>query len=393
MKILSYSDWKKLDESSSVEYSTIQDLIINEAFSSGILKGIFQDTRFGGSKYKSTLAKDFYAQYKVDLESIQDSDFTVIHKPTKADTKELLSNKDMLGFWLNTNPEFVEKYYHSQGKTNDKAAIIMINRGPVALTVGFAYPSTTGRYGTKTPTGFVGFDKYQKEYYGWTGLPVTKMTSVAYHEMTDTLYVLNLADLQSKYSTEGVAKDRAEARKGAIALMSSKDLKAQNQSRYAKLKSEGLDPQSILDLYKQAYTLVGDYMTNVISNVNLENMKDIDRMQIKLEGNSSWGTDVSQLMSNLLRSLNDYANAYSRYAYYSKSTELISQFIETGSWPDEDDGTKASYYKDKLIADPSLAPQYYDQLDKEAKSFLVSLVPYKTKMVQWIENIQKLNAI
>lgn len=396
MNILNFNEWQeamKIGEEQkqiidSIDESVEFELIL-EGLKSGILKSIFS-ARFGAitygrSKSFKRMAEDFYDKYKVDLNSIQDSDFEVMRSPNKSETKGLFKDSGKLCFWINDDPKFVRSYLGRQGKTISSPALILVTKGPNALVSGFNKNSDFSRY-KKDPLGFVGANKWEKEEYSFTGLPVTSTSKAAYHEMTTTLYTLNIPELQEKYSTEGKRKSRAEARSGAVAIMSNKDIKAENLARYKEISSRKLDPKSImsnieacmkeaLELYKSTFT-------------DLQDPSSVENIRIELD-KGYFGKSIPDTMQAISYLARDYAQDFIEFTKLSKGAEAISAFIETGKMP-KDQKKLDSYYVDSALSKPERAPDILSRIQDRLKDSTLKLVPHKQKAESYLAAIRGL---
>ena len=394
MKILNFNEWNeaiKLAEEmtetvDSIEEGVQYELLL-EGLKSGILKSIFS-ARFGAitygrSKSFNRMAKDFYDKYKVDLNSIQDSDFATMRSPSKSETKGLFKDDENLCFWINDDPKFVRSYLGRKGETTSSPALILVTRGPNALVSGFTTNADYARY-KKDPLGFVGANKWEKEEYSFTGLPVTSTSKAAYHEMTTTLYTLKIPELQEKYSTEGKRKSRAQARSGAVSLMSNKDIKSENLARYKEITSKKLDPKSIMSNIDACMKATLDLFRSTFTD--LDDPSKVEDLRINLE-KGYYGKSIPDTMQAISYLARDYAQDFIEYTKLSKGAEAISAFIETGKMP-EDQKKLDSFHVDAALSKPERAPDILSRIQDRLKDSTLKLVPHKQKAESYLKAIQ-----
>tara|TARA_Y100000389_G_C17458360_1_gene519773 strand:+ start:2104 stop:3294 length:1191 start_codon:yes stop_codon:yes gene_type:complete len=395
MKILDFNEWNeaiKLAEEmketvDSIEEGVQYELLL-EGLSSGILKSIFSarfgSITYGRSKSFNKMAKDFYAKYKVDLNSIQDTDFETMRSPSKSETKGLFKDAEKLCFWINEDPKFVRSYIGRKGETSSTPALILVTKGPNALVSGFSTNSDFARY-KKDPLGFVGANKWEKEEYSFTGLPVTSTSKAAYHEMTTTLYCLDIPSLQEKYSTEGKIKARAKSREGAVAMISQKQVRDENAARYKQLIANKLDPKSIMEDISKAMTIASDVYKDIFTKLDDVNVR------FKPPGDS-WGRDIGDTIRNIASMASSYARDYSEYSKYTKAIEVAAEISETGKFPKGIDLNKHdSFYLDRLENQPEKAPEMIEKIKFRLDDSLRGLSSYKGKVSGYIKALETYN--
>lgn len=374
------------------------DEMLLESLQSGYLKKLMAADKFS-SRYRSTFLKDFYKKFEVDLNSIVDADFEIRRNIDKSNTKDLLANPNKLVFWLNTAGQFQtwsEQYNERQGKGKaNPESLMMITRGKNELVVSFDQKaSPRSLRGDKTAAAYIGLNKYEKESY--KGIEGSQSTSwKALHQISDTLYVLDINDLQEKYGTGEKKIERMQAKRGALALMDPKKLVAANQARYKELKSKNVDPQSILDMYKEAMATVTDQMNKQLSALSLDNMKDMEDTRIKLEKND-WGQNLPNALNNLMRSMSQYAYEYNRMAIDMKQLDIMSEYYADGKMPEipqsvKDNGWIVGRYVEDVQKGefhPDAILKSIEHLKGRIDDQLVALVPYKTTMTQIISRLK-----
>jgi hypothetical protein len=381
MKLLTFENFKKLEsirESVSIEKfdQSIEEnaalwegeQILNEAFSSSIMQMLIDSDE--KSRWRKNLAAELNKSFGVAVSDIQDTDFQLLTDPSLAFQRPIKGDDNKLVFLVNDDTELRDKWSEWQKGRAPFPFLVGIIRGGVNCWYGFKKePSGFGRSAqSKTDRyGILAKDVYAKSDYFPKGETIPNATAKAYSELSTKAYVLDLNSLKEKYSTGPKVQARAEARKGAVALISAKKIKDENIARYKKIMSEKVGPADTLTKFQTVWTKALDGITAWISSTKLEDLetvKDYDRFDF-----GSWRSqDIGSTIQQLYRSYGEYIRHYVDFARAEKTIEIYAQAIETGKNPE--DGAELTPEKIQSIS------ANLEWRRKEIETYAVKFVEY-----------------
>lgn len=199
----------------------INESLILESFKS--LKLAEFKAEFIKGSYLRTLPKG------IRWDQISDDEIVGFDEPGFS-KKEIGKNDEWTVFWYSPKKQLVkwkEPTYNKWGTKRENS--IYMNPGTLLVTRGLKF-----LHGYSTLSNYnVAEDRYDKPLNG----------TVAVSKLFDGEFKLNAIAIKwetlLKYSSEGLLKDRAEAKKGALALKNVTDILWENQKRYAAAVVEG----------------------------------------------------------------------------------------------------------------------------------------------------------
>lgn len=387
MKLLNFENFKKLEsikESEELIEKSIDESasmwegeqILNEAFASSIMKTLIDSDP--KSRWEKGFAADIYKSYKVAISDIQDTDFQLLTDPSLAFQRPIKGDDTKLVFFINDDTELRDTWTTWQKGRAPFPFMVSIVQGGVGLWYGLRKEPTKSFRSSQSKEdryGVLAKEYTAADYFGrGTKYSVTQ-TNIA--TLSTKAYVLDLASIREKYSTAPKQAERAESRKGALALISAKSVKSDNIQRYKKIISEKVGPADTLKKFQSIWNkgLIG--ITDWINSTKLE---DLD--VVKDYGNFDFGgwnrQDIGSTLQQLYRSYGEYIRDYVDFARTVKKSEVVANAIETGKNPET--GTKLSpeeimsmksslkWYEEsnqsKMIKFVEYN-QYFDKCDKE----------------------------
>jgi hypothetical protein len=405
MKLLTFENFKKLEsirENFSIDnfYEGLEETanlwegeqILNEAFSSSIMQSLMDADE--KSRWNKNFAADLNKNFGIAVSDIQDTDFQLLTDPGLAFQRPIKGDDNKLVFLINDDTELRDKWTEWQKGRAPFPFLVGIIRGGVNCWYGFKKePSGFGR-SAKSKTdryGILAKDVYDKSGYFPKGETIPNPTAKAYVEFSTKAYVLDLESLREKYSTGPKVQARAEARRGAVALISAKKIKEENVARYKKIMSEKIGPIDTLKKFQTVWTKALDGITAWINSTKLDNLEVVkDYASFDFGG---WRSqDIGSTIQQLYRSYGDYIRDYVELARTEKLIELYAEAIETGKNPE--DGTELSQEKISSLSSS------IEWRRKEIERFGVKFVEHNQyfdkcdkQITAGVENLKKLLSV
>jgi len=309
--------------------------ILNEAFSSNLLRDAFSNTSRWSKEKKvdARLSRAFYQSTKIALDKVQDEDISVMN-PQDAYKLELGKK----GYNYNTYIIYISDN-EKENPYTDRGAYGTIPGGGFILAVSNGNGDFMGISGwkgqggmTKSSKGYRGVDSYgvDKKYkgYGATGLYNVKRIA----EMADRALVFNVQALRDKYGTSDKISARQDAKKGALAFTSDKEFRKENQNRYYNILKKRASETDIDTVVKEIVELINNAVSAGIAAGEAGQWGSI-----AIPGTKHSIGDASHSMSSAL-------DLYGKYIDYNR---------RAAEWEAETGGKAAngtSYYKDEADA-------------------------------------------
>jgi len=196
-------------------------------------------------------------------------------------------------------------------------------------------------------------------------------------EFTTKIYVINLADLQSKYSVSAKQSERAASRKGAMALIDNKTIKAENAARYKKILSEKVGPADILAQFQRIFSTVSTGINDWSSKIKLEDIEVVKQYgEFQLGGH--WRNTPGYALQKIYDTFGSYMYDYVEFARYEARIERLAACIESGKTEEGADLT------DDLRIRYSANVEYYQQ---DLKQRAVKFVDYKQQFDKYEKEV------
>jgi len=390
MKLLSFDNFKKMQsiveheemlEGSLVERMDLWEAeqLLNEGFASTILQQLIAgDT--GQNKWRNNFQKDLYKKYKLAIGDIQDTDFTVLTDPTAFFKAPYKNDDNYIGFCVNDNPEVMQRVEKRTGGAPLLISIVMGGRG---LFYGFGKEKgyrqdPNDKYGALA-------DRWgQSTYFGLKYNDIKPTNAKWIQEFTTKIYVINIADLQSKYSVSAKQSERAAARRGASALIDNKTIKSENIARYKKIISEGVGPGDILAKFQNLFEKTSSAITNWAKSVKLEDIEAVKNYG-EFQFGGHWRNSPGYVLNAIYEKFGRYMYDYIEYARYEARIERMAACIESGKTEEGEDMTEdlkirysanINYYQDSLKQMAVKFVEYkhdFDKFDKEVDAGIAHL--------------------
>lgn len=309
--------------------------ILNEAFSSNLLRDAFSNTsRYSKEKkVDARLSRAFYQTTKIALDKVQDEDISVMD-PRDAYKLELGKkgyNYNKYIIYISDNEK--ENPYADSGAYGTVPGggfILAVSNGNGDFMGISGWKGTGGL--TKSSKGYRGVGSYgvDKKYkgYGATGLYNVKRIA----EMADRALVFNVQALRDKYSTFDKTSARQDAKKGALAFTSDKEFRKENQNRYYDILKQRASETDIDTVVKEIVELINNAVSAGIAAGEAGEWGSI-----AIPGTKYSVGDASRSMSSAL-------DLYGKYIDYNR--RAAEWEAETGG--KADNGT--SYYKSEADA-------------------------------------------
>jgi len=369
---MSFEAFNTLKELNERHEAFVEELAINEAYSSDYLRMLANQEK--GTRWQSGFAKDFYKYAKIKLDQVTNEDFIVLSNPSEWWTQKYAKNDRAIGFFVDDNPEFV-KALKEKGKMKNAQGIgvlLTIMRGNRGMWYGFAQDpgqsfsrykkSATERYGVLA-------DEYDtSSAYGWGSGVKAKITRPNLEEIATKVYVLDIDALAEKYSASELTANRAEAKSGAAAFLSPKQVKDANKARYEKILQDRLDPKLMFEDVKGAMTKYTNWLATKVSDITLDGMKFDDsnyfrEQQVKW---GSWDEGLMRPISNMWDLMNKFMNRYYDFLRDQAHVERLQEKLAKA------DPTDAA----KIESEINYYAKSYDRFVKEARSYRDYVLKY-----------------
>jgi hypothetical protein len=373
MKLLSFDNFKKMQaiveheellEGNLLERMDLWEAeqLLNEGFSSTILQQLIAgDTKQGrwGNKFQV----DLYKKYKLAIGDIQDTDFTVLTDPSAFFKAPYKNNDNFIGFCVNDNPDVMQRV---EKRTSGSPLLIAIAAGGRGLFYGFG-KEPSSRQGGEDKYGALADKWGQSSYFGLKYSDIKPSNAKWIQEFTTKVYVINLEDLRAKYSVSDKQNQRATARKGAMALIDNKTIKAENTARYKKILSEKVGPADILAQFQRIFTSVSNGIASWASKIKLDDIEVVKQYgEFQLGGH--WRNTPGYALEKIYSTFGSYMYDYVEFARYEARIERIAACIESGK---TEDGAELT---EELRQRYAAQVEYYQQ---DLKQRAVKFVDYK----------------
>lgn len=400
MELLNFENFKKLqairESEENLELQLEEKIslwegeqILNEAFSSQIMQMLL-DSDADQSRWRKNFAAEMSKQFGIAVSDIQDTDFQLLTDPSLAFQRPIKDDDNKIVFLINDDTALRDGWSQWQKGRAPFPFLVGILRGGVNMWYGFRKAPATGwrsgqgkedRYGVLAKNVWT-----TQEYFG----KETKVgtTQKAYIEFSTKAYVLDLTSLREKYSTGPKQAARAEAKKGALALVDNKKIKADNILRYKKIISEKVGPADVLAQFQRIFASATSGISSWVSSTKLDNL-DVVKDYAEFDFGSWRNQDIGSTLQQLYRSYGEYIRDYVEYARYMNRVNMMADAIETGKDPETGEELTEEG-KMRMAA----RIQYYEE---DLKQKAVKFVEYKQHFDGYEKQIQagisKLNGL
>lgn len=266
----------------------INESVINEALKSSILSSLI-DMKYAPKEFLQYI----YGYTKIALDQIEDTDILSM-SPNAAYKRK--AGKELV-FYVVTNAKenpYADSSAWSDEKNLKPDTILGVANGQNefmgASWSGRGYSADRKKIMSKSDSG-VGINKNYRGY-GASGLYNVKRIA----ELADIAYVIDIDALQARLSTNDISNNRAEARRGAVALLDPKRVKEENINRYKAIIAKRLtDGDKTIDkMIEKAIEDGTDLIKNAIKEKKMGRYGDIiagtdprDR-EVKLSDVADW---------------------------------------------------------------------------------------------------------
>ena len=313
----------------------VNNELVTEAIKSSILAG-FLDLRFTPKE----LFKAFYSYAHVDLGSIEDSDFEEMDPQAAYKSKDIDS---AIVFYVSTSPKenpYAPDETYSENKQIPAPALIAITNGKNEFfgLSWFDKQLTLRNKGKDAGRQDTAGMKKKSSGSKWDQTGLYNVKRIA--EVSDVAYVLDLDAIRQKYSTENIRAQRAEAKRGATAMIDPKEFKKENINRYKNILATRIVNDDVDGKIEGAITTCTDLISKAMKSKQFSQYGDIIVGQDP-RGREVKITDVTNFMNNLLTD-------YTSYARYVDERSKLSDDKPGYSYYDREIKQKALYIKEKL---------------------------------------------
>jgi hypothetical protein len=372
-RMMSFEAFNTLKELNERYESFSEELAINEAFSSDYLRMLASQE--SGTRWRPSFAKDFYKFAGIQLDQITNEDFIVLSNPSEWWTQKYDRNDMAIGFFVDDNPEFI-KALKEKGKMKNSQGIgvlLTIMRGNRGMWYGFAKdPGGSYSRSRKSPSERYGVlaDEYDtKNAYGWDGGVKAKISRPNLEEVSTKVYVLDIDALKEKYSAGEITSNRAQAKAGAAAFLSSDMVKKANKARYEKILRDRLDPEQMFKDVQEAMSKYTTWLGAKVATMSLKDMKYDSNSSYFREEQVKWGSWSENLMrpiSNMWDILNKFMERYYDFLRDQAHVERLQEKLASA------DPTEAA----KIESEINYYAKSYDRFVKEATSYRDYVLKY-----------------
>ena len=313
----------------------VNNELVTEAIKSSILAG-FLDLRFTPKE----LFKAFYSYAHVDLGSIEDSDFEEMDPQAAYKSKDIDS---AIVFYVSTSPKenpYAPDETYSENKQIPAPALIAITNGKNEFFGVSWFDKQLTLINRGKDAGKIHTAGIKKRSSGskWDQTGLYNVKRIA--EVSDVAYVLDLDAIRQKYSTENIRAQRAEAKRGATAMIDPKEFKKENINRYKNILATRIVNDDVDGKIEGAITTCTDLISKAMKSKQFGQYGDIKVGQDP-RGREIKITDVTNFMNNLL-------SDYTSYARYVDEISKLSGDKSGNSYYDREIKQKALYIKEKL---------------------------------------------
>jgi len=313
----------------------VNNELVTEAIKSSILAG-FLDLRFTPKE----LFKAFYSYAHVDLGSIEDSDFEEMDPQAAYKSKDIDS---AIVFYVSTSPKenpYAPDETWSENKQIPAPALIAITNGKNEFFGVSWFDKQLTLINRGKDAGKIHTAGIKKRSSGskWDQTGLYNVKRIA--EVSDVAYVLDLDAIRQKYSTENIRAQRAEAKRGATAMIDPKEFKKENINRYKNILATRIVNDDVDGKIEGAITTCTDLISKAMKSKQFGQYGDIIVGQDP-RGREIKITDVTNFMNNLL-------SDYTSYARYVDEISKLSGDKSGNSYYDREIKQKALYIKEKL---------------------------------------------
>jgi hypothetical protein len=402
MKLLNFEHFKKLESILENEESFGLSLdesaalwdaeqIINEAFSSSIMQTLFDaDTDKG--RWQKGFAADMYKNFKIAVSDIQDTDFQLLTDPSLAFQRPIKGDDNKLVFFINDDTSLRDSWTEWQKGRAPFPFLVSIVRGGVGLWYGFRKEPSKGyrsSQGKEDRYGVLAKEYTSQSYFGTKG--TGKVTQSSIVDLSTKAYVLDINSCVEKYSAGSKQTDRALAKRGALALMDTKKIKADNIARYKKILSEKVGPADTLAKFQKVWTNGLNGITAWINATKLDNL-DVVKNYAQFDFGGWNRQDIGSTIQQLYRSYGEYIRDYVDFCRTEKRLEMYATAIETGKDPETGDELSPEtiskmngsilYYQQDLAQKAVKFVEYNHYFDKCDKQITAGIELLKTTLTE-----------
>ena len=342
-------EMKRLVESFSdfIENLNENEELVAEALKSSILANLL--TLGNGSKWgkqnNSEIIKYLYAKAKLKFDEIEDADIITM------DPRDAYKSKpatDQIIFYVTQN-EKENPFFPNDG--GDNYAVIPAN---TLLAVangnndfyGVKWQGGVGRFGRGGYKGISNVGRKEndadlginKRRSGYDSSGLTSIDRIS--KIADVAYVIDVTALRQRFSTEAERIARAEARKGATALIDPKAFKDANMAKYKSILAQRVMNDDIDGKVESAIATCSDLLQKAL---RAKEYTQYDELKIGQDprGREITMRDVTNFMSNLL---DDYSN----YTRYKNQAKQEAESGRTTGYYEKEAKTRALYIKERL---------------------------------------------
>jgi len=378
-----FNEYKTLLEKHN-EFTSLETL--NEAFDSSILRKL--TSQESGSRWSNKFAQDFYKHANIKLDKITNEDFIEI-SPDEWWSQQYAKNNSAIGFFVDDNPELFKAWDKKEQARIDNdekkkfkldkvlqnaqgvGLVLTIMRGKVGMWYGFEQDAGSSGYRSykKSPDQRYGVlaDQWRTDYkYRYSGIPSpdAKITKKNLLAVATKVYVLDMSVLQSKYSNSELQTARAEARSGAAAFTTPKQVKEDNQRRYEQALQDKTTPDELWKDISGALSKYMNWFQKKLTDITPKNAKDLNT-KVKFGG---WGQEsLIRPINQMLRTIEDMSREYDYAMRDMESAEKYAEKIK-----DSDDDNKKLQYE----AEVSYYSKSMDRYNKKAMGYRKEITQY-----------------
>ena len=340
-KLLNFESFNKFQSILEELTNEANSELILEKFDSSILREL--TAQESGSRWQKGLAGDIAKKFSFAVDKITNEDFTILSNSDDWWTQGWAKSEDNIGFFVDDDPELRKALKAKELKSEfpngtlkkmgSVGLVMCILRGKTAMWTGLATHNggTSWRYKRSDEERYGALaDQYKmNSAYGYNSGKVAKMTIKNIKQETNKVYVLNLADLREKYSTNTIKADRAAAKAGAVALMDDKDFKKKQIERYNKILQERLDPKAMLDDVKKAMTTYLAAFTKKVDELDFDpNKYEGSFYQASKVKWGNWDEQAIRPIQDMWRLIESFFQDYDRYLDAQAEVEEIQKELE-----------------------------------------------------------------
>jgi hypothetical protein len=381
MKLLNFENFNKLTsiqeseenfDLSIEESASLWDAeqILNEGFSSSIMQ-MLSDSDLK-DRWKKGMAADLYKGFGIAISDIQDTDFQLLTDPRLGFERPIKGDDNKIVFFINDDTELRDRWTEWQKGRAPFPFLVAVVRGGVS--VWFGYKKEPGyKQGKSERYGILAKEYDAQNYLGLKSSQKVSITQKSIIEFSTKAYVLDLAAIREKYSTLPKQAARKEARKGAVAMISAKNIKSENIERYKRIISEKVGPAETLAKFQTIWTKGINGITTWVNKTKLDDL-DVVKNYAEFDFGSWNRQDIGSTLQQLYRSYGEYIRDYVEFCRKQKRIELYADAIETGKNPETGE---------------EISPEKLDSMAKSIEYYRDDLKAYGVKFVEYNQHFDK----